>query len=245
MSLKKILNNYKLITFTLVVYIVIGFYDISIFKQAATNTLTYLKEMIEVLPAVMILSGLISVWVPKEVILNNFGSDSGLKGKLISVFIGSISAGPIYAAFPITQSLLLKGASIVNVVIIISAWAVVKLPMLIVETKFLGLPFAATRFLLTVPFIIIMGIIVERLVSQTEVIDSINLDSRKQEPEALKSKVETILPGMNCGSCDYNSCSAYAEAIVYQDESTEMCSPGGDKLNKELKQLLKSNKQYI
>ena len=40
--------------------------------------------------------------------------------------------------FPIGKSLLSKGASITNIVIILSSWAVIKVPMLANEAKFLG-----------------------------------------------------------------------------------------------------------
>lgn len=40
-------------------------------------------------------------------------------------------------------------------------------------------------------------------------------------------KVEEALPGINCGTCGYAGCSAYAEAIVTADAGLTLCSPGG------------------
>mgnify|MGYP006272349245 CR=1 FL=1 len=40
-------------------------------------------------------------------------------------------------------------------------------------------------------------------------------------------KVEEALPGLNCGACGYAGCSAYADAIVNQDEELTLCGPGG------------------
>ncbi len=90
MNLKQAIKDNKLIVVASLAYLGTFFYDSSIFQQALGKMGTYLQQMLEVLPAVMV----VSVWVPKKVILDNFGSESGLRGKLISVFIGSISAGP-------------------------------------------------------------------------------------------------------------------------------------------------------
>ncbi|MCR3922581.1 MAG: ferredoxin, partial [Firmicutes bacterium] len=86
-----------------------------------------------------------------------FGAKSGFGGHILSFVLGSLSAGPIYAAFPISKALLGKGASVTNIVIIISSWAVIKVPMLANEAKFLGPKFMLTRWLLTVVAIFIMA----------------------------------------------------------------------------------------
>ncbi len=39
--------------------------------------------------------------------------------------------------------------------------------------------------------------------------------------------VESALPGLNCGVCGYAGCAAYAAAIVGDDVSLTLCSPGG------------------
>jgi uncharacterized membrane protein YraQ (UPF0718 family) len=50
-----------------------------------------------------------------------------------------------------------KGASVTNLVIILSSWAVIKVPMLANEAKFLGPQFMAARWVLTVTAILLMG----------------------------------------------------------------------------------------
>jgi uncharacterized membrane protein YraQ (UPF0718 family) len=117
----------------------------------------YLKEMLLVMPVVIIFTILISAWVPQKTIGKHLGKDSGLKGNMFAILLGMFSTGPIYAAFPITYVLKEKGASTQNIVIILSAWAVVKVPMLINEVKFLGFDFMITRWVLTIIAIIILG----------------------------------------------------------------------------------------
>lgn len=72
------------------------------------------------------LTALLDSLVPKDAIIKIFGKEAKTKGIVLSFFLGSISAGSIYAAFPL---------------IILSSWAVVKVPMLVNEVKFLGLKF--------------------------------------------------------------------------------------------------------
>jgi len=121
------------------------------------NSMYYIIEMLEIMPVIFILTSIIEAWVPKEVIMNGFGEKSGIKGGIFSFLLGSFSAGPIYAAFPVCKMLLKKGASIANIVIILSAWAVIKVPMLANEAKFLGPKFMGTRWILTVISILVVS----------------------------------------------------------------------------------------
>jgi len=61
-----------------------------------------------------------------------------------------------------------KGASIRNLVIILSAWAVIKVPMLLNEMKFLGLKFMVIRWVLTVIAIIVFSWITARIVKDSD-----------------------------------------------------------------------------
>lgn len=122
----------------------------------------YLFEMAQILPVIFMLTVGIDVLVPKEWIVEKLGQSSSIKGALLALALGSLSAGPIYAAFPIAKTLHKKGASVQNVVIIISAWAVIKLPMLANEMKFLGPNFMGIRWILTVAFIFIMSFMMRK-----------------------------------------------------------------------------------
>ncbi|MFW6265122.1 MAG: permease [Bacillota bacterium] len=230
--MRKTIKKYMLLIIAGLAYLAAGIYNFEIVINALGNTWIYIREMLEILPAVFVLTGLINAWVPAEVIMKNFGRESGLKGKFVSLFLGTVSAGPIYAAFPLTQSLIKKGASISNSVIIISAWAVVKLPMFIVETKFLGMDFAITRYLLTVPVIIVMGILCDRLISREEVMNHINARGNSDIDRIL-----SVLPSHNCGSCGYSTCLEYARAISEGETTLYKCVPGGEEIALKLSKL--------
>lgn len=135
---------------------------------AIKNSGYYVKEMLMIMPVVFILTALLDTWVPKQTIMKYLGQDSNFKGILLSFALGAVSAGPIYAAFPICIMLHKKGASIKNIVIILSSWAVIKIPMLLNEVKFLGPKFMLVRWVLTVVAILVFSWIASKIVKDDD-----------------------------------------------------------------------------
>ena len=169
MKIKSFLKKNKLIVVVALAYLTLLIISPSKALASVKNSVYYLLEMLQVLPVIFFLTVFIEACVPKEVILNRFGEDSGFKGNIFSLILGSISAGPIYAAFPISKMLLSKGASVTNIVIILSSWAVVKVPMLLNEVKFLGVDFMIVRWVLTVIMIFVMGYVTSRIVKKKDI----------------------------------------------------------------------------
>ena len=140
----------------------------SIGLQSIQNSGYYIKEMLMIMPVIFVLTALLDTWVPKETIIKLLGKDSGGTGVVLSFVLGSVSAGPIYAAFPFCTMLHKKGAGVKNLVIILSAWAVIKIPMLLNEAKFLGLTFMALRWVLTILAILIFSWIAAKIVKDED-----------------------------------------------------------------------------
>ena len=166
--IKKIKNNLFLLA-TISAYIVLFIVNMEKAMLAVGNTGYYLKEMLIIMPVVFLLTALIDAWVPTHMIMNALGDNSGIKGFFTAIALGSISAGPIYAAFPVAKTLLKKGASVGNIVVILSSWAVIKLPMLANEIKFLGPKFMIYRWIFTVIAIFIMGYITSKIVKKEDI----------------------------------------------------------------------------
>lgn len=162
-------------------------------NSSVKNSMYYVIEMFQIMPVIFILTSIIEAWVPKEVIMNGFGEKSGIKGTVFSFLLGSFSAGPIYAAFPVCKMLLKKGASVSNVVIILSAWAVIKLPMLANEAKFLGVKFMGLRWILTVTAILVMAYIVSIFVKKENI--------PIEEEEVLKEITGVAIKKQYCVGC--------------------------------------------
>jgi len=125
----------------------------------------YFRQVIVVFPAIFILMGLFSVWVPKEIVRKFLGKSSGIKGIFVALLLGSISIGPIFVAFPVAQTLHKKGACYSNIVIFLSAWACIKIPQELMELQFLGAKFMIARLILSIFLIIAIGLGIDKLMS--------------------------------------------------------------------------------
>ncbi len=222
MKILEFAKKNKLICFVVLAYIAVLAISPPLAKKAIDNTVYYLVEMLEVLPVIFIFTVVIDAWVPTQAIIKGFGNNSGIKGNVLALALGSLSAGPIYAAFPIAKMLMKKGASVTNVVIILSAWAVVKVPMLANEAKFLGPVFMALRWVLTVAAIFAMAYITALIVKNKNLPET----ARQSAGNALEINDEYCI---GCGLCakmesDFfgmkHSC-AYAKDIPVEEKEAE------------------------
>jgi len=137
-------------------------------KRATDITWTYFLDMVQILPAVLVLMGLFGVWISKDAVVRYLGTGSGLRGMGLALLMGTLPTGPLYVAFPMADMFLRKGASVRNVVAFLSAWACIKIPQELVELRFLGPQFMALRLGLTVVFVALMGWTIEAAIHWTE-----------------------------------------------------------------------------
>jgi uncharacterized membrane protein YraQ (UPF0718 family) len=165
--IKKIRENLFLVTVALA-YIIMFISRPTMGIESMKSSGYYIKEMLMIMPVIFVLTALLDIWVPKEKIMQYLGKDAKAKGVFLSFVVGSISAGPVYAAFPMCVMLHKKGASIRNIIIILSSWAVIKIPMLLNEAKFLGPTFMAVRWVLTVISIIIFSWIAAKIIKDKD-----------------------------------------------------------------------------
>jgi len=138
-------------------------------QGAVANTLWgYFIEMMLILPAVMVILGLFAVYASKETVIKYIGKTSGLKGIFLAIILGALPTGPLYIAFPMAAVLLKKGAKISNIIIFLSAWACIKIPQEMVELQFLGIQFMISRLILTIIFVVLMGLFIERIIKWSD-----------------------------------------------------------------------------
>ncbi len=164
----KNLKRYRLFILLIIGYGILYFINESLFISSTQKTSSSLIEMIQVLPPVFILLGLLDVWVKKETMVKMMGKDSGIMGILLAFFLGSAAAGPLYAAFPVALTLLRKGSSFRNVLILIGAWSTTKLPLLLFEASSMGLNFTLIRFGLNIVGILGIAYISELVLGHKE-----------------------------------------------------------------------------
>jgi len=137
----------------------------AVFRATSAN----LKQMAQFLPAVFLLLGLLDTWVPRQTVIAMLGNRSGVFGAALSIILGAAAAGPLYAAFPVASTMLMKGASAFNVFVFLGAWANLKIPMALFELSSMGPAFAFTRWSLNVVGIVVIAGIMRRFFSEPEI----------------------------------------------------------------------------
>lgn len=137
-------------------------------RETAALSLHNLLEMLSVIPPIFLLLGLMDVWVPKETMMKYMGKDAGVKGGIFAFVLGSFSAGPLYASFPVAAVFLKKGVSLTNVFLFIGAWSTTKIPMMLFEITQLGSKFALIRFGLNLIAITILAMVMEKTTAKEE-----------------------------------------------------------------------------
>lgn len=165
MNLKYVINRYKFTLVLLLVIIIIFLLNKNLGLSIFNNLNSNIIQMLQVLPPIMIMLGLMDVWIPREYFLKYMGKDSGPKGVLIAFVISFFAAGPMYAAFPFTAVLLKKGVKFSNIIIFLNAWCVTKASTLLFEFSALGYKFTLLRLIINIPGIIIMGYLVDYLLN--------------------------------------------------------------------------------
>ncbi|MBU1670782.1 MAG: permease [Actinobacteria bacterium] len=165
---KRIRWDYVFLTLSVVALVTLSLIFPDKGSRAGKVVWEYVKEMIFILPAVMVLMGLFAVWVERDLVVKYLGKGSGGKGLVIALLLGTLPTGPLYVAFPLAAMLLKKGARVANMVVFLSAWACIKLPLELMEFQFMGWRFALLRLGLTVALVIPMGVLAERLYRRRE-----------------------------------------------------------------------------
>jgi uncharacterized membrane protein YraQ (UPF0718 family) len=112
--MKNILKKYRLLVFVAMVNFLLILLAPTVGAISLHISLDNLLEMIAVIPPIFVFIGLFDAWVPKETIIRLMGDESGLLGVCLAFVLGSFSAGPLYAAFPVAEVLLNKGSKFSN-----------------------------------------------------------------------------------------------------------------------------------
>ncbi len=164
-----LIKRYRSFVITLIILCALFFINREIAWKAINITVYQFKTMALVVPPIFVLLGLLDIWVPKEIMIKYMGNQSGIKGILLAIFIGSAAAGPLYGAFPIAAVFMKKGVKFTNVLIFIGAWSTTKIPMFLFELSALGPRFAVTRLLVDIPGIIIIAYLISGILSKEEI----------------------------------------------------------------------------
>ncbi|MCX7827803.1 MAG: permease [Thermanaerothrix sp.] len=156
-GMRKALTRYRFFLVVAFAVAAIWIYKPSIGASALRLSAQNLLEMLSVIPPIFVLLGLLDVWVDRSTMIRFTGHGSGLRGVLVSFLLGSAAAGPLYAAFPVAEVMMAKGASLFNVLVFLGAWSTTKVPLLMFEMANLGYKFALVRLAMSVAGIVLMA----------------------------------------------------------------------------------------
>ena len=166
--MKSFLKRYQFFLGLTVVIILLRLFYPALGSRSIEISIKSLIEMFIIVPPIFLLLGLFDIWVPRETIVKLMGEKSGLIGISLAILLGSFSAGPLYAAFPVAAVLINKGCKFSNILLFVGAWATTKIPMLLFEAGSMGWQFMITRLAINIPGIIIMAYLVEMIISYKE-----------------------------------------------------------------------------
>ncbi len=165
----KLIKRYMFFFITVVITGVLLVISKDIGIKALNTTMYSFKEMILIVPPIFVLLGLLDVWVPRETMVKYMGEESGIKGIVLAIFLGSATAGPLYGAFPVAAVFMKKGAKFSNILLFLGAWSTTKIPMFLFELSSLGTKFAITRLAVSIFGIFLIAYIVNKLLQEEEI----------------------------------------------------------------------------
>lgn len=120
------------------------------------------------LTPVFICIGLLDVWVSREAMIKIMGENSGVKGVFVALFLGVVTAVPLYALLPVAGVLLGKGCKIFNVLIFLCSSASFRIPLLLFEVSSLGLSFTLARLGLNIIIVFAIAFLIEKLLTDAD-----------------------------------------------------------------------------
>jgi uncharacterized membrane protein YraQ (UPF0718 family) len=125
-------------------------------------------SMLKIVPPIFLLIGLLDVWVPRETMIKLMGDKSGVRGIAIAFFLGTMTAGPLVAAFPVATIMLKKGARYANVLFFLMIWASAKLPIVFFQATTLGLKYTVVTNITLIVVYLFGTAAIERILTKDE-----------------------------------------------------------------------------
>ena len=142
-------------------YVVLG---ADTFATAVADDLILLMATLPRIVIALGIAGLVWVLLPRGRLAALVGKESGLRGLTIAAGAGIVTPGGPASAFSLLAVLAGAGADRGALVTYITAWSMLGLQRILVwDVPFMGVEFSATRFAISVPLVIVAGVIARRL----------------------------------------------------------------------------------
>ena len=145
----------------ILLYVVLFFFDRTLVGASLQHFVGLLKTIAPILLLVMIFMWMLDVLVAPATIKKYMGHESGWKGWVISIIAGILSHGPVYAWYPLLQSLQQQGTRPALIATFLYARSI-KLPWLPMLAFYFGTPYMVVFTVLLTLFAPVVGWVTER-----------------------------------------------------------------------------------
>jgi uncharacterized membrane protein YraQ (UPF0718 family) len=156
-----------MIILTLLIYIFSAFYNPVSREKTIKSMEIGSKSLVRI--SLLLLSGVflgsfVGTFLPRSLISNLLGKESGFTGILLGSFFGAIMPGGPYVLFPIVASLFSSGAATPPLIAMIFAWQCISVTRIPTDLGYLAVVEAQKlvwlRILIGIPIPILVGVLV-------------------------------------------------------------------------------------
>jgi hypothetical protein len=158
---KKIGANWLFLIAVILLYIVLGVWDLQSALAAAKSFLVLLKRILPILGIVFTLIFISNLFLNPKIVSRYLGKGRG--GWPVAIVAGILSMGPIYLWYPLLGELKQKGMREALIAVFLYNRAV-KIPLLPVMIYYFGIRVVLIVTVLMILFSMLNGLLVERLV---------------------------------------------------------------------------------
>lgn len=123
-------------------------------RLMGASFLSFLWDMLQVLPCVFILIGLFDVWVKRATVEKHLGHGAGGVSYVWALLLAGTAVGGLHVAFPIAHALHTKGARLGVTLAYLAGAAICRVPMTLFEASYLGWRFTLVRFAVSLPLVV-------------------------------------------------------------------------------------------
>ena len=138
--------------------------------KALSSFTVLLSKILPVLGVVLVLLFLFNLFMNPKWIRHYVGENTGLKGWLVALSAGMLSAGPIYPWYVLLGDLKQKGMRRSLIAAFLYARAI-KFPLIPLILQAFGFAFTATLFIYILLFAIINGLLIEMFIGKDDPLD--------------------------------------------------------------------------
>jgi uncharacterized membrane protein YraQ (UPF0718 family) len=124
-------------------------------REMGAHFLTFLLQMLRVLPCVFVVIGLFEVWVKSETVERHLGHGSGPRSYVWAVLLAGGTVGGLHVGLPVAHALYAKKAKLGVVLAFLFCAGICRIPMTLFEASFLGWKFTAVRFAVSLPLVVL------------------------------------------------------------------------------------------